>query len=292
MHTVDNLSSDIRDYYLNQLNKGSDITPPDIKILSGRYRGFNLFRLKIKAVFFSLTDFSVFNKIFYFLKKLKINSKKEYLSCQIEPDFNKKYIYVALHYQPECSTSPLGGPFVDQVLMIRILSSAVPRDWLVYVKEHPYQWLPRGLAYSGFRYEGYYKSIVEMSNVRLIPVESNTEKLIENAQTVATVTGTAGWEAALRLKPALVFGHAWYRDCPGVFRVDGLDSCRAAINKIISGRRADRQEIINYLVSLDKVTFHGYFEPLVQVQSKLTSEEHVNNFVDAIASELNKYINN
>ena len=62
MHTVDNLSSDIRDYYLNQLNKGSDITPPDIKILSGRYRGFNLFRLKIKAVFFVSGDLFRKNK--------------------------------------------------------------------------------------------------------------------------------------------------------------------------------------------------------------------------------------
>ena len=137
-------------------------------------------------------------KIFKYFKQ---NIKKEYAGVQVRPDLNKKFIYVPLNYQPERTSSPQGDMFVDQILMIEILSAAIPAGWVIYVKEHPTQWLFTGLNFTNSRYQGYYKKIAKIKNVALIPIEVDTYTLISRSQAVASVTGTAVWEAAL--KPAI-----------------------------------------------------------------------------------------
>ena len=283
---LEDLSADVREYYLNETKDGKYELPPDMQILSGRFRGLRLALLKIQAVLRSIVDFTILKKILEALKKRNSNLKKEYESLQKEPDFEKKYIYAAIHYQPECSTSPLGGVFVDQILMIKILAAAIPENWEIYVKEHPYQWLPSGLAYSAYRYKGYYEEMAKIDKVRLVPAKTNSKELIKKSQAVATVTGTAGWEALINLIPAITFGHAWYRDCPGNFRVKNVQTAREALGKINAGRGLSKGEIIRYLFALDRSTFHAYLEDVVKLQSKLTLNENAENISSSLLKEL------
>ena len=44
----------------------------------------------------------------------------------------------------------------------------------------------------------------------------NTISLIKGSVAVATITGTAGWEALFHGKPVIAFGLAWYRWAQGV----------------------------------------------------------------------------
>ena len=62
----------------------------------------------------------------------------------------------------------------------------------------------------------------------------DTYRLMEHAQLVATITGTAGWEAISGGKPVIVFGHTWYKNFPGVFTFsDDLDVASAAGYRIV-----------------------------------------------------------
>lgn len=285
--TLDDLSLDIKADYLRQTDGAGATAASRFKAIKKNYSGLNLLRLNFNMIKTSVFDQTIFKKVYsFFLKKFGQNFKKEYLALQVKPDFNKRFIYLSLHYQPECATAPLGGIFVDQILMIKILSAALPEDWLIYVKEHPDQWLMQGLNYTSPRYPGYFKAIAKINKVKLVPVETPAKELIKKSQAVATVTGTAGREAALNLKPALIFGYALYRDCPGVFKVSDVPSCRAALAKIILGFKVNQQEIINYLVSLDKVSFHSFFEITVEKFSNLSQAEHVNILAEAINKDL------
>ena len=58
--------------------------------------------------------------------------------------------------------------------------------------------------------------------MRYLPIGVPTLELIAKSRAVATITGTAGWEALQMGKPVICFGYAWYRSFPGVFRWDGL----------------------------------------------------------------------
>ena len=110
-----------------------------------------------------------------------------------EPALDKKYIYFALHFQPERSTQPEGGFFDQQYLAVSLLATALPSDWRIYVKEHPRQFdvWPPDLRKMYARSDDFYKKLVELGNVSLIDPSFDSEELVEHAQLTGTITGTS-----------------------------------------------------------------------------------------------------
>jgi len=141
------------------------------------------------------------------------------------------------------------------------------------------------LAYFEFRYKGYYRELAKIKNVRLVPIEANSHELIINSQAVCTVNGTAGMEACLRLKPTLLFGYISYQDYPGVFKVKNVTACREAIEKIVSGFKVDRQQIINYLFSLDKITYHLNIHESIKSPAEISEEDMAERIFSIIERE-------
>lgn len=148
---------------------------------------------------------------------------RKYLNNAVNSvDFDKKFVYFALHLQPELHTSTLGGIYNDQVLAIEKLSKILPKDFFIYVKEHPQQ-----LFFQ--RDEYFFRRLKKLKNVKYISSKISTYKLMSKAQFVSTITGTVAWEAVTGGKPSLIFGKAWFRNLHGVFEYsDNLN-----INEII-----------------------------------------------------------
>ncbi|MBI4120275.1 MAG: hypothetical protein HY454_02300 [Parcubacteria group bacterium] len=213
--------------------------------------------------------------------------KKEYDRLETTFDASKKYIYIPLNVQPEKTTCPMGNVFDNQLLMIRIIASCLPDGWVIYVKENPQQWLAANMGSYLYRYPEYYEHIAKLKNTRLVPVSTSTYDLISKSQAVATVTGTAGWEAILRSKPTLVFGSVWYMYCNGVFRVEDTDSCRKAIQKIVAGHTPNQQKTINYLVALDKNSIRARYAGMYE-QDTMSREDNSNALAEALYQSVNR----
>lgn len=127
------------------------------------------------------------------------------------PDLSKKFVYFPLHNQPEMSTSALGGGYRDQVLAIEQLSSILPDDWHIFVKENPRQGaFARGPLF--------FHRLNRLPNVEIMPADMSTHALIDSCQLVSSITSTAGWEAALKGKNAIMFGNPWFGSLPGIHR--------------------------------------------------------------------------
>ncbi|MFA4833301.1 MAG: hypothetical protein WC619_00460 [Patescibacteria group bacterium] len=283
------LSDDLKEYYQLQTSRYHDATPQYMKEIKMKYSINKLIFFKARIIIRSLKDLTILKKVpLYFIKLFGQNIRKEYRSVQKKSNLAKKFIYVPLNYQPERTTSPQGGIFVDQILMVEILSAALPPDWVIYAKEHPYQLLARGLNFSSSRYPGYYRKIAKLKNVELIPVETNTYTLIDKSQAVATVTGTAGWEAILRSKPAITFGYPWYQDYPGVLKVNNVESCKKALQKVKDGFKIEQQQVINYLKSFDRASIYGYVDVGVVENPQITKQESIKNITQAILEEMEK----
>lgn len=126
-------------------------------------------------------------------------------------DLDRNYVYFALNYQPELTTTLFGSDFQDMAYALESLSALIPNDWVVYAKEHPrqsdYQREPALMA-----------RMAALKNVVFVPKDMPSLDLIKHAQFNATVSGSTGWESICGGKPALVFGLPWYLSFPGITR--------------------------------------------------------------------------
>jgi hypothetical protein len=201
-----------------------------------------------------------------------------------EVSLDTPYIYVPLHYQPEKTTSPEGGVFVSQRMMVDLLSKCIPPNWLVYVKEHPVQLSIGNRKAKGHqgRIPAFYDDIAALPNVKLISLAHDSFVLIDHAQAVATVTGTTGWEAVIRGKPALIFGHAWYKGCEGVFEASTETSCRQALARIQGDYAIDRRKVFLFLQALEQVGIVGYTKRFFDYDWEITDDDNVNTLTQAI----------
>lgn len=195
-------------------------------------------------------------------------------------DYSKKYIYVALHMQPENTSSPLGGVYVDQALMIEMLSYYAPTGWIVYIKENPKQLQQdftidiRMKKSSLYRTIHFYERINKCKNVRLVSLKEDTYKLMDNAMAVATLTGTVGLEAITKGIPCLMFGYSYMQYAPNVYHIQNNDDCKKAIEYIQKDNRVDEfyfKKIKLYFKALEKYVFVA--TPEVQLLSDDEIEE-------------------
>lgn len=155
-----------------------------------------------------------------FKKNLIQNHLKNTLKTEkVDEVSSGRYVYVPLHYQPEATTAPLGGYFSDQIYMLEKLRAALPEDVSIIVKEHYTQFSNSFFGTKG-RYLSYWDKINRLENTYIAPTGYDSGKLILNSLAVATVTGTAGWEAIQFNKHCIIFGTPWYESYPGLIRYD------------------------------------------------------------------------
>lgn len=187
----------------------------------------------------------------------------------INPDFNEKYVYVPLHYSPECTSSPQGGGiYADQVLFIDILSRSLPKGIRIYVKENP--------AQSAFgREKEFYDRLRKIRNVKIIRIDTNQQELIQKSLAIATLTGTAGYEGQFFGKPFLMFGYHLARYAPGTIPVRNEIECKKALTAIIEDdyRMWNDEDIKKYLLFL----YHASFDEV-----DCSDEEFVRNILRAM----------
>ena len=134
---------------------------------------------------------------------------------------------------------------MKQLVFIDAWAKSLPADTVLYVKEHYTLLVHKEL--------NFYRELRKYPNVVLINPWVNSRKLIENAEVVTTLTGTAGYEAMLLRKPVFIGGNAVYWNAPGV--VNLKDVYGNYLEKINSWKKPERDETIKYICALFR-SFH------------------------------------
>ncbi len=184
-------------------------------------------------------------------------------------DYTKKYIYMALHYQPEASTIVCAQKYEKQLFFIDSWAKSIPADTVLYVKEH--------YVRVGHREESFYTELRKYPNVVLIDPWENSRDLILHAQAVTTLTGTVGWEAMLLRKPVIICGRVFYENAPGVIRLE--DIYQQYLPAISQWRKPERNDVIQYLCCVLSGMKKGNM--YTQTEDALTEEN-----VDLVAASL------
>lgn len=222
-------------------------------------------------------------RIFRVRSHFKLRSLvRHYHKLAEDVDFDRPYIYVALSFQPERTSSPMGSFYVEQFLALDLLSKIVPDGWHIYVKEHPFEFTPSKFhrAQSG-RSVNFYDDIAALPNVSLVPMPINSYQMIDSAQAVAAITGTVGWETVHRGKAALMFGYPWYRGCEGVFHITTRESLENALSQIRSGYQVDQKKLYLFAYALEQTAIKASVEPHLRIEA-YTDEEAADRIASAI----------
>ncbi len=140
---------------------------------------------------------------------------------------DSKYVYYALHYEPEATLNGLEPHFTNQMYAIELLSKSVPVGVDVRIKEHP--------AGVGNRPSNWIDTVAKFPRVKLVHPFENSIELIRGSLATATITGTAGLEAALLGKPVISFGPNYrYNFVDHVWHANDLLSLRSVLKEIES----------------------------------------------------------
>ena len=256
---LEDLDVEIQQYWREHQKESSTQEPWYVRDHRRAATGRGLWRIRAQALLCGIREGTVVRLMSNFIaRKLQPGLREEYELVAKVPDLSKPYIYVPLQFQPERTTSPQGEAYHDQILAIETIAASVPSGWEIFVKEHPSQWhLRHKTSYNSVRWRGYYERLSRIPRVRVVPVDTNSYTLIDKAKTVSVVTGTAGWEAIVREKQVLVFGYVWYRDCPGVHRVQSTEDCRRAIARL-EHDEVGRNDVLAFLKAYEEVSVHTH----------------------------------
>lgn len=167
-----------------------------------------------------------------------------------KPKGNENFVYFPLHLQPEYSTMVLAPMYLNQVEVARKISRSIPASYKLYVKEHPSM-----IKNRGWREIEYYKKLNSLPNVKLISPFINSHSLIKESELVTTITGTAGFEAIMYGKPAIVFGDPHYSVIPFVYNCDSPENISQLIRTALTDHEHNDEVLVEYLTSLFEKSF-------------------------------------
>lgn len=144
---------------------------------------------------------------------------------------NKKFIFYPLHIHPETSTLVWGRWFNNQYEILKLIARVLPDDVMLLVKEHK--------VATGRHRKGFYKKIASLPNTFLIHHETNSHEIISASRAVATISGTAGFEALCYNKPVLLFGEVDYQCAQNVIMCRDFSRMREYIFKALNQKPYD-----------------------------------------------------
>ncbi len=128
--------------------------------------------------------------------------RERYIDPENLPGGHRRIFY-PLYFEPEACLQTHGLPFQNQIETIRMLASSSPADCEILVKEHPKS--------NGFRPLSYYRKLLQIPGVRLVPPNMPSNQAIALCNAAAVVSGAIGLEAAILGKPVLILGRPPYR---------------------------------------------------------------------------------
>ncbi|MHB1218306.1 MAG: capsular polysaccharide export protein, LipB/KpsS family [Alphaproteobacteria bacterium] len=163
----------------------------------------------------------------------------------------QKFVFFPLHTEPEAALQRASPEYFFQLAAIASLARDLPADHLLVVKET--------YENRGRRPDNFYDQIREFKNVVLLDMLELGLDVVKKARAVATISGTAGMEAAILGIPVVTFGrHNIYNFLPHVHPVQRDEDLRPAVLAALDDRQ-DRDRIARdgarFLAALKAASF-------------------------------------
>ncbi len=209
----------------------------------------------------------------------KLRSLRGISDMYDEIDPSEDFAFFPLHMEPEISTMLYAPYFTDQLHVIKQSARSLPLRFKLYVKEQP--------SMVEYRKRSFYKELKKIPNVKLIRPNVSSFTLINHAKLVLTITGTAGWEAALMNKPVITFGEPFYNALPSVGHCTDYTQLPQLIQKKLEHPGHDENQLTQLVASILEeavdVNMHQLWEREPDLEKK---REGIRPLADALAKKM------
>ena len=259
------------EYFYNYYNKNyeyKDITKTNVYTGLNKNKFFNeisLYKLPI------LIAERILRQIWWIIRRRQ-KSKGYYLSEMIKLLINRSYewkilnklvntniqeleninfVYYPLHVEPEVALQTMSPEFYFQHSIIASISSNLPAGYKLVVKE--------AFAAIGRRPPSFYRQIKDLKNVLIAdPSEAGIEYATK-ANITITITGTAGFEAAVNGKPVITFGqHNNYNIMPNVHVIKNFNDISMLLKTLLDADEETKTSLLpgkKYIYALHNIAF-------------------------------------
>jgi len=145
-----------------------------------------------------------------------------------------------LSFQPEASTSPRAGLYVEQERAISLCASALSPTMSVYVKEHPDQFSRRRPRTSSLL-----RSLRKRQGFHLLHPRVSAEWCLAHASVIASPPGSVTLRAWRQGIPVIQFGSGLYRNAPGVYGEEDLFGVLSGTTDVPRRHTLTQEEVIS-----------------------------------------------
>ena len=197
-----------------------------------------------------------------------------------------KYIFFPLPYQPERTTLPESGINSSVINCLKFLSSNLPENIKIIVKEHPRQ-LYKDIRSLHFREETFYEELLKIKNLILANVEEDYSKLISNSVMTSALCGSVIFDGLLLGKPSLVFGSTWVSNCKSVQLVNFEDDIKTMILKFVDKTEHEvKNELFDFLINNQKFLINAACDETEIKRFNLDEEKNLEKLVSAAKNRI------
>ena len=143
-------------------------------------------------------------------------------------DKSKKYIFYGLHLTTESHVALHSYPYLNQIITIEQISRALPKNYLLYVKPHP--WWSHTISRKEL------KKLKSIPFVRVLHPSVPIKDIIKYAGLITTLNATTGIEALALGKPVIALSkvNAFTDYHPNALRCDDLYDLPVLIANLLS----------------------------------------------------------
>lgn len=158
------------------------------------------------------------------------------------------FAFFPLHVDPEASTMVQAPMHTDQLGVIEAIAKNLPGQMTLLVKEH--------FPMLGRRPTGFYERLAALPRVELAsPFEQGTA-LVRDAALVTTISSTAGWEAMIFGRPALIIASPPYEMVNDGFVAEpDLSRLGSAIRAALAAPPASERRLLAYVSAVLECSF-------------------------------------
>jgi len=149
----------------------------------------------------------------------------------------QRYIFFALHLQPESSVDVWAPFFSNQKRVVELISRSTPPSHKLLVKLHKSD----AVNYT----EDYLRELAQFPGVEIVQPFANTREFIERTDLAVVIQGTIGLEAALLGKPVIMLGESRVSCFPSVSSIGRIQDLPSLVREKLGESPPSRQEIIS-----------------------------------------------